>query len=279
MGGHVRRAGIFRSSAVATGINTLAVFLVIGVSALTVGLWIPSDRRALGTALLPATAFAMAAILVWYTVSWRRLRQQKAALPGVGQTPESGTAPRPYLLPRELPPATAGFVGRRRELEKLHKAIRDRNRDRFTVVIFGDPGIGKSALAITFAHQVAPLFPDGQLFVRMRRGGEQDRGIGALIRHFVAALKMPGDRMPQDPQELRKEYLELTTGRSVLFVLDDVPPDLDMTQLRPASSACAFLVTCRDKPDWPEASCEWMQLEALEPVDALDMLRTTIGNE
>ncbi len=262
------------------GIEILAAFLVIGVFSLALGLWIPRDRHALLVALVAATAGVAVVVLAW-SRWFRRWPSWGTHAGPSGKHPELEIAPRPYLIPRELPPGPADFVGRSREMAELQAAIqRGRNGEPFTAVIYGPPGIGKSALAITFAHKVAPSFPDGQLFIRMRGAGEQEEMTSDdLIELFVTALKGPADRLPASLREFREEYFRLTQGYSVLFVLDDVPASLDITDIRPASADCVFIVTCRERPNWPEESCEFLALEALEPPDALDMLRITIGHD
>jgi tetratricopeptide (TPR) repeat protein len=245
---------------------------VIAVLSLTVGLGIPNDRGALAVALAAVSGVAIG-VSMWPTV-FQRLRLR-----------ETGPAPamqslvsRAYLVPRELPPGPAGFVGRAKELQRLEDTIRrSRNADPFVAVIYGASGIGKSALAVTFAHKVAPLFPAGQLFVPMRSIARQSGRPQDLIAYFVGALRSPNDRVYASALELQAEYLELTRHRSVLFVLDDMPADFDISAIRPSSPSCAFIVTCRGKPDWSAASCEWVQLGELAESEALEMLRTAIG--
>ena len=74
-------------------------------------------------------------------------------------------------MPRQLPPAVPGFTGRAAELEALTSLLEEAALPGGTVVISaidGTPGIGKTALAVQWAHQVADRFPDGQLYVNLR---------------------------------------------------------------------------------------------------------------
>ena len=165
-------------------------------------------------------------------------------------------------------------------MQRLEAAInRPRDTDPFIAVIHGPPGIGKSALAVTFGRQMAPSFPAGQLFVEMHGATDLPGRAEDLIDYFVVALKAPDDPVPTDGGELRDRYRELTMGWSVLFVLDDIPVNLDIDALRLASPTCAFIVTCREKPDWPTASCEWIALGELAESEAMSMLRTFIGDD
>jgi tetratricopeptide (TPR) repeat protein len=259
-------------------IEILGVFLVIGALSLALGVGVRSDRHALLGALAAATAGVALVVPVWS----RRRRSRWPRANSASEHPAGlRTALRPYLVPRELPPGPTDFVGRNEELAALEKAIRlPRDVQPVTVAICGPPGIGKSALAITVAHKMAPLFPDGQLFVPMRGARESDEMTNDdLVEYFVTALKGPADSLPSNPDALREEFAELTHDRLALFVLDDVPLGLDITNLRPPSPGSAFIVTCRDRPQWPEEDCMFLDLKALHVDDALAMLRTSIGPE
>jgi len=273
----VRRAHHSWRTSQSARIDVLAAFLVTAIVSLAIGLWIPQDRGALLVALTVASAIVVVLVIAWQGWLRRRLGPGTPAASSATNL-MLDAAPRPYLVPRELPSAPADFVGRSREMARLQAAVdRGRNGRPFTLVTYGPAGIGKSALALTFAHKLAPSFPHGQLFVRMR--GAREMTSDEVIKHFVVALKGPTDRLPSGSERLREEYARLTRERSVLFVLDDAPASLDIADISPACPDCLFIVTCRERPAWPEDSCECLALEALEPVEALEMLRTTIGAE
>src|SRR5262249_47565712 len=72
---------------------------------------------------------------------------------------------------RQLPAAVAYFAGRSGELAALTGLLRGRADAGGTVVISavsGTAGVGKTALAVYWAHQAADRFPDGQLYVNLR---------------------------------------------------------------------------------------------------------------
>src|SRR6202044_1457139 len=75
-----------------------------------------------------------------------------------------------HLVPRQLPAAPRCFTGRADELTALSGLVeRDLMQASSVVVaaLTGRAGIGKTALALHWAHQVANRFPDGQLFVNL----------------------------------------------------------------------------------------------------------------
>jgi hypothetical protein len=78
------------------------------------------------------------------------------------------------IVPRELPPRIADFTGREDELATLLVLLTtspaDTGRPVVISAIDGMGGVGKSALAIQVAHELADAgtFPDGQLYVNLR---------------------------------------------------------------------------------------------------------------
>src|SRR5262249_31181352 len=75
-------------------------------------------------------------------------------------------------VPRQLPTAVAHFAGRARELEELDEQLAELDRGRAGTVVIsaigGTAGVGKTTLALHWAHRVAPRFPDGQLYANLR---------------------------------------------------------------------------------------------------------------
>ena len=75
------------------------------------------------------------------------------------------------VVPRQLPAATRHFAGRAEALKTLAGLAREATGGSpatVIAVIDGTAGIGKTTLALHFAHQVADRFPDGQLYVNLR---------------------------------------------------------------------------------------------------------------
>lgn len=260
-------------------IRELAYFLSVVAASLIIGLLIPDDRNslvaalvvsALGTAALVAAGFRLQAWRADRIVARSRELADHAPWPRIK---------RPYQVPRELPPAPSDFVGRDDELEQLRQGIAGTRDDGpYVAVICGEPGIGKSALAVMAAHRGARLFGGGQLFIQMRGASGQPTSVTRVREHFVASLKQPNDRLPAT-DELPGRYLALAQQFAVIFVLDDMAPEFDISSLLPLSPRSAVLVTCRTDPAWPGVDYELIRLEPLRPNDAVAMLRQTVAAE
>ncbi|MDX3518425.1 BTAD domain-containing putative transcriptional regulator [Streptomyces scabiei] len=176
--------------------------------------------------------------------------------------PPDGSPPAPPSPGRALsravvdrpPLGAAVFVGRRAELGRLAE-ITDaavpvtgtRPGTPASVLISGMPGIGKTALALRWAGQVAGRFPDGRLDVALRGSGPEGAPLdpAAALRALLTALGVPAARMPDRTDSLAGLYRSLLAGRRLLVVLDDAADTEQVRPLLPASPGCLTLVTSR----------------------------------
>jgi DNA-binding SARP family transcriptional activator len=148
-------------------------------------------------------------------------------------------------VPAQLPANVPGFTGRERELSELTDRLA---AGEITIAaIAGIPGVGKTALAVRFAHQVRDRFPDGQLYLNLRGyDHEQQLPVSDALAAFLRALGVPGAEIPTDPQERAAHYRTLLDGRRVLVLLDNVSSADQVGPLLPGSPSCLVLVTSRD---------------------------------
>ena len=113
--------------------------------------------------------------------------------------------------------------------------------------IGGTAGVGKTALALNWAHRVAPNFPDGQLYANLR--GFDPAGSPAepadVLRGFLDALQVHPERFPATTEGLAALYRSLLADRTMLVLLDNAADVAQVRPLLPASPRCLVIVTSR----------------------------------
>jgi DNA-binding SARP family transcriptional activator/transcriptional regulator with XRE-family HTH domain len=157
-----------------------------------------------------------------------------------------------YVVPRQLPAAPRCFTGRGGELTVLSALMERDLREASGVVIAaltGMAGIGKTALAVYWAHRVAGRFPDGQLFVNLRGSGPSGRPVMPTdaVRGFLTALGVPPAQIPPGTDGQAALYRSLLADRRVLIVLDNAQDAEQVRPLLPGSPGCLVLVTSRNR--------------------------------
>ncbi|MEV4847332.1 NB-ARC domain-containing protein [Micromonospora matsumotoense] len=159
--------------------------------------------------------------------------------------------PCPPVVPHQLPPAVSHLSGRTSELAALDAVIAQDVPAGCAVVavVGGMAGVGKTALAVHWAHQVAGRFPDGQLYVNLR-GCDPDgppMSPDAVVRDFLTALGVSAGQLPATAAARIALYRSLLYDRRMLVVLDNAHAVEQVRPLLPASSGCLVLVTSRSR--------------------------------
>ncbi|MDQ3886966.1 MAG: tetratricopeptide repeat protein [Actinomycetota bacterium] len=187
------------------------------------------------------------------------------------------------MVPHQLPADTTHFVGRAAELRLLSKVMDTATADGGTVVIsavLGTPGVGKSALALRWAHQVRDGFPDGQLYVNLR-GYDPDQPLSAAdaLARFLRALGVAGTEIPPELDERAALYRSLLDGRRILVVLDNASAVEQLRPLLPGTASCVVVVTSRDSLAGLVArhGAVRVDLDLLPLQDAIALLGVLIG--
>jgi DNA-binding SARP family transcriptional activator len=154
-------------------------------------------------------------------------------------------------VPRQLPPTAKHFTGRTAELEALDAVLDQVGPEAETAtisVISGMAGIGKTTLALHWAHQVADRFPDGQLHVNLGGFGPAAPLASAdVLRGFLSALRDPAQPVPADPDAQQALYRSLMADRRVLVVLDNARDEQQVRPLLPGSATCLTLIISRSQ--------------------------------
>ncbi|MFC7709959.1 AfsR/SARP family transcriptional regulator [Micromonospora lupini] len=177
----------------------------------------------------------------------------------------------------QLPPPVPTFTGRDAELAALD-ALVDRGG---AVVVSGTAGVGKTALAVHWAHRAAGRFADGQLYVNLR--GFDPAGTptepARALRGFLEALGVPAARMPSEPDLMVSLYRTAVAGKRLLVVLDNARDAEQVRPLLPGSPDCLAIVTSRDQltPLVVTESAQPVILDLLSPDEARDMLVRRLG--
>jgi tetratricopeptide (TPR) repeat protein/transcriptional regulator with XRE-family HTH domain len=197
--------------------------------------------------------------------------------------PISREAQSSALVPRQLPAAVAGFTGRAVELAALTSMLAGPGEPGTVVIgaIGGTAGVGKTALALHWAHQVAGDFQDGQLHVNLRGFDPSGAPVEpeVVIRGFLDALGVPRERIPADPQAQAGLYRSLLAERQMLIVLDNARDERQVRPLLPASPGSVVLITSRSQLGGLAAAdgARLLALGLLSQADAVQLLRVRLG--
>ncbi|MEU6263933.1 ATP-binding protein [Saccharopolyspora shandongensis] len=196
-----------------------------------------------------------------------------------------GGSDRLAALPRQLPAAPRLFTGRVRELVQLTDILRAHADDSTVMItaISGSGGIGKSYLAIHWAHQHADRFPDGQLYVNLRGFDPSGAPVhpSSAVRAFLEAFGVAPSNLPADPEAQVALYRTLMAGRRMLVVLDNARDADQVLPLIPGSSGCAVLVTSRYQLAGLVAvyGAHPLSVDVLSESDSHDLLVGHLGRE
>ncbi|MEV4348210.1 BTAD domain-containing putative transcriptional regulator [Actinoplanes sp. NPDC049596] len=184
---------------------------------------------------------------------YRAIRERLAGELGIDPGPDLQNAylgvmaPSARLHPAQLPPDLPLFAGREDELATLHRLTAGLHGGGRTspliVALSGPAGVGKSALAVRFAHLAAAGFTDGQLYLDLS-GPEP---LGETLRSLLYGLGMRRPDMPDTVAAQVGAYRSLTAGKRILVLLDNVGDTVRLRSLLPNSPTSLVLVTARHR--------------------------------
>lgn len=182
----------------------------------------------------------------------RELHQRMLATDPTLLLPAAGASgPTIARVPRQLPAPPHVFVGRDAEFAALTGdwAARTTGSTLLISAISGLGGIGKTWLALRWAHEMADRFPDGQLFVNLRGfdPAAPPMSPATAVRGFLDALGVPAGDIPVDLDAQVGLYRSLLADRRMLVVLDNARDAAQVVPLLPGSPTCTVLVTSRSQ--------------------------------
>jgi DNA-binding SARP family transcriptional activator/tetratricopeptide (TPR) repeat protein/DNA-binding XRE family transcriptional regulator len=186
--------------------------------------------------------------------------------------------------PAQLPADVAGFLGRAEQLAELNGLAPGEDEQTATdvriAVVSGTAGVGKTAVAVHWAHRSRVRFPDGQLYLDLRGYGP-GRAVepGDALSGFLRALGVAGADIPAEPDERAAKYRTMLHGLRLVVVLDNAGSVQQVRPLLPGSPSCFVVVTSRDSLPGLIArhGARRLPLDLLSPREAFDLLRTLLG--
>ncbi len=182
---------------------------------------------------------------------------------------------------RTLPRDIASFTGRESELAQLTAAVADAAAGGGVVgihAIGGMAGIGKTTFAVHAAHQLAPGFPDGQVFLPLHGHTPGQRPVDPADA-LASLLLMAGVGAAQIPPGLEARaavWRDYLTGKKILLLLDDAAGHEQVTPLLPGAAASLVLVTSRRRLAALEDAAV-ISLDTMSPGDAAALLARLAG--
>ena len=202
------------------------------------------------------------------------------------QAPAAAEAAGTVKVPAHLPAAVSSFTGRAEHLRQLDKLLDDDGGPAANAVVIsalaGMAGVGKTALAVHWAHQARERFPDGQLYANLRgwAPGPPLEPLQALAG-FLAVLGVPAEQVPTEVEQAAGRYRSLLAGKRVLVVLDNARDADQVRPLLPGSPSCLVLVTSRDRLAGLVAldGARPLDLDVLTPDEARELLSRLLGAE
>ncbi|WP_344487317.1 AfsR/SARP family transcriptional regulator [Nonomuraea monospora] len=198
--------------------------------------------------------------------------------------PISPSTPQP-AVPRHLPPDTEPFTARQDELAALDRltAPGPDQAPAPCVVVTGTGGVGKTTLAVHWAHRARDRFPDGQLYVNLQGYGPTHaaRSPAEAVRLFLDALQVPPELIPATLDAQAGLYRSLLAGRRMLILLDNA---LDADQVRPllpSAPGCLALITSRAELTGLVAAegARTLSLRLFSPAESRELLARRLGKD
>lgn len=211
-------------------------------------------------------------------VQLRVLRGQLPALQPAGVSPSHQQPPsRPVPSPCQLPAVVSDFTGRAAEIDQLAQILAPgANVGVPLAVVWGLPGVGKTALALRAAHQLRPAFPDGQLWIQLDGASTRPRHPADVLGEMLRALGVPGAAIPDALAEKAAMYRSRLADRKILVVIDDAGSAEQVRPLIPGTWGAAVIVTSRLQLTGLHGA-RVVPLDLLGPEDAVGLLARIVG--
>jgi tetratricopeptide (TPR) repeat protein len=193
--------------------------------------------------------------------------------------PPAAAAAAPLPVPAQLPVDVTVFVGRAEQLRTLDEGSAS---GVMIAAIAGTAGVGKTALAVHWAHRARDRFPDGQLFVNLNgHSPDVPTHPGRVLAQLLSALGVAAERIPADVAAAAGLYRSVLDGQRVLIVLDNAANLEQVLPLLPGSAGVGVLVTSRDQLTGLAAAvaAPLLTLDVVDDAEAAELLAARIGRD
>ncbi|MFC4031725.1 BTAD domain-containing putative transcriptional regulator [Streptomyces polygonati] len=217
------------------------------------------------------------------------LRQSAGSYAATGDSPPPAgpDSTRTAVRPAQLPADIASFVGRQDELARSRALLEPDDQGAHAPVVIGAisgmAGVGKTTLAVRWAHMVEDRFPDGQLYVNLRGFHPAMPPLSSLeaMRDVIDALGVKPGRMPDSPDALASLYRSLFAGRRFLILLDNARDSEQVRPLLPAAGGCLAIITSRHRLDGliVADNARFIPLGLLSRAEGVELLIRRLGEQ
>jgi tetratricopeptide (TPR) repeat protein len=181
-----------------------------------------------------------------------------------------------FLSLHQLPAGIADFTGRKAEIDTISQQLLG-GKSLVISAVAGMPGVGKSALAIHVAQQLAESdFPDVQLYVDLRGADGDALEPGVVLARWLRAFGLDESMIPTNLQERASVYRSRLAGKRAIILLDNAKDEAQVRPLLPGSQTCVAIVTSRRLLGALEGATV-LKLEVMLERDARDLLAKFVG--
>lgn len=189
----------------------------------------------------------------------------------------SGTGP---VVPRQLLPPPRRFTNRVRELSILTSFLDETVGSTPTVLVLkGQGGVGKTALALRWLSEVVDRFPDGQLQADLALSTGEPVAAEDILGQFLRALGMSSRHIPPGLAERTKLFRSATADRALVVLLDNAVSTAQARVLLPTSvNSVAVITTRRPMLGLMADGAQSLPVGPLDPTGGLELLSRTIGS-